>query len=273
MNVEELLTLWRYRHALMVQRMIGVKIGTGGSAGHDYLRDTAAEPPHLLRSVPAVDLSHSALAAAEAAARGRGRDGLQVHGGAGRDDARSARRISANFAAASGAHSSRRAQPSFLAGRGVRRPSPRARRCRALADNKWETVFGDADAARAARHCRAAGPARSRDHRVRTQHPRLRAAPVVGAAGRIATPRILTSDSEFHSFTRQIARLEEDGLVAVERIAAEPFASFPERFASAARRGGHDLVFVSQVFFNSAGTSGRARRYRRRGCRSAIRWS
>jgi tryptophan 2,3-dioxygenase len=42
MNVEELMTLWRYRHALMVQRMIGVKIGTGGSAGHDYLRDTAA---------------------------------------------------------------------------------------------------------------------------------------------------------------------------------------------------------------------------------------
>src|SRR5258708_34077154 len=43
MNVDELLTLWRYRHALMVQRMIGVKIGTGGSAGHDYLRDTAAK--------------------------------------------------------------------------------------------------------------------------------------------------------------------------------------------------------------------------------------
>ena len=43
MNVDELLTLWRYRHALMVQRMIGVKIGTGGSAGHDYLRDTATK--------------------------------------------------------------------------------------------------------------------------------------------------------------------------------------------------------------------------------------
>ena len=71
-----------------------------------------------------------------------------------------------------------------------------------------------------------------------------------------ATPRILTSDSEFYSFARQIARLEEDGLVAVERIAAEPFASFPQRFASAARRGGHDLVYVSQVFFNSAATSG-----------------
>jgi tryptophan 2,3-dioxygenase len=43
MNVDELLTLWRYRHALMVQRMIGVKIGTGGSAGHDYLRETAGK--------------------------------------------------------------------------------------------------------------------------------------------------------------------------------------------------------------------------------------
>jgi selenocysteine lyase/cysteine desulfurase len=68
--------------------------------------------------------------------------------------------------------------------------------------------------------------------------------------------RILTSDSEFHSFARQIARLEEEHLVAVERISAEPFASFAERFAAAARLGGHDLVFVSQVFFNSAATCG-----------------
>src|ERR1700693_3748250 len=52
-----------------------------------------------------------------------------------------------------------------------------------------------------------------------------------------SNPRILTSDSEFHSFARQIARLEEEALVAVERITAEPFASFPERFASAARHG------------------------------------
>src|SRR5262249_58443524 len=43
---------------------------------------------------------------------------------------------------------------------------------------------------------------------------------------------------------------------AVERIAAEPFASFAQRFGSAARRGGHDLVFVSQIFFNSAGACG-----------------
>jgi len=41
MDIDELLTTWRYRHALMVQRMIGLKIGTGGSSGHDYLRQTA----------------------------------------------------------------------------------------------------------------------------------------------------------------------------------------------------------------------------------------
>ena len=41
MDIDETLTLWRYRHALMVERMIGVKAGTGGSSGHAYLRRTA----------------------------------------------------------------------------------------------------------------------------------------------------------------------------------------------------------------------------------------
>jgi tryptophan 2,3-dioxygenase len=38
--IDENLSLWRYRHALMVNRMIGSKIGTGGSSGQDYLRRT-----------------------------------------------------------------------------------------------------------------------------------------------------------------------------------------------------------------------------------------
>jgi tryptophan 2,3-dioxygenase len=38
--IDESLTLWRYRHALMVNRMIGSKIGTGGSSGQDYLKAT-----------------------------------------------------------------------------------------------------------------------------------------------------------------------------------------------------------------------------------------
>jgi tryptophan 2,3-dioxygenase len=40
MDVDELLSLWRYRHALMVQRMMGMAIGTGGSSGHGYLMST-----------------------------------------------------------------------------------------------------------------------------------------------------------------------------------------------------------------------------------------
>jgi len=63
-------------------------------------------------------------------------------------------------------------------------------------------------------------------------------------------PKILTTDSEFHSFARQAARLEEDG-AKVQRIPVEPFKTFPARFAEAARKGKHDLVFLSQVFFNS----------------------
>ncbi len=36
-------TTWRYRHAQMVLRMLGKKIGTGGSSGYDYLIETAME--------------------------------------------------------------------------------------------------------------------------------------------------------------------------------------------------------------------------------------
>jgi tryptophan 2,3-dioxygenase len=41
MDIDENLALWRLRHALMVSRMIGRKVGTGGSSGYGYLRATA----------------------------------------------------------------------------------------------------------------------------------------------------------------------------------------------------------------------------------------
>lgn len=69
-------------------------------------------------------------------------------------------------------------------------------------------------------------------------------------------PRVLTSDGEFHSFARQMARLEEDGLVHVERVPHEPLVTFPERLREAAAKGGHDLVFVSQILFNAGGSMG-----------------
>jgi tryptophan 2,3-dioxygenase len=38
-DIDELMTVWRQRHALMVHRMIGVKMGTGGSSGYHYLQE------------------------------------------------------------------------------------------------------------------------------------------------------------------------------------------------------------------------------------------
>lgn len=39
MDIDELMTQWRYRHSLMAHRMLGTKIGTGGTSGHQYLKD------------------------------------------------------------------------------------------------------------------------------------------------------------------------------------------------------------------------------------------
>lgn len=40
-DMDELFTTWRHRHALMTKRMLGSKVGTGGSSGFQYLRDAA----------------------------------------------------------------------------------------------------------------------------------------------------------------------------------------------------------------------------------------
>jgi selenocysteine lyase/cysteine desulfurase len=66
----------------------------------------------------------------------------------------------------------------------------------------------------------------------------------------LPTPvEILTTTAEFHSFDRQLRRWEEAGWANVTRIEAEPFASFPERFLE--RSGRADLIYLSQVFFDS----------------------
>lgn len=65
------------------------------------------------------------------------------------------------------------------------------------------------------------------------------------------TVRILTTDSEFYSFERQVNRLTENGSVQVTRIATEPFADFSQRFQKAIQAADYDMIFFSQVFFNS----------------------
>ena len=63
--------------------------------------------------------------------------------------------------------------------------------------------------------------------------------------------RVLTSDGEFHSARRQLARWAETGEVELIRVAAEPFDDFSERFLAVALTGAHDLILVSQLLFNS----------------------
>jgi tryptophan 2,3-dioxygenase len=43
-DLDEGMLEWRYRHVKMVERTIGLKAGTGGSAGAGYLRTTLSEP-------------------------------------------------------------------------------------------------------------------------------------------------------------------------------------------------------------------------------------
>jgi tryptophan 2,3-dioxygenase len=41
LEIDELLATWRWRHMNMVHRMIGTRVGTGGSSGKGYLREAA----------------------------------------------------------------------------------------------------------------------------------------------------------------------------------------------------------------------------------------
>jgi tryptophan 2,3-dioxygenase len=43
-DIDEGIQEWRYRHVKMVERIIGAKVGTGGSAGAEYLRSTLFRP-------------------------------------------------------------------------------------------------------------------------------------------------------------------------------------------------------------------------------------
>lgn len=63
--------------------------------------------------------------------------------------------------------------------------------------------------------------------------------------------RILTTDSEFYSFDRQINRLSELSNFEVVKVPTLPFETFHERFEKEMADSPWDLIFVSQVFFNS----------------------
>ncbi len=50
LEIDEQLSSWRYRHMNMVHRMIGTRIGTGGSSGKDYLK-SAADKHYIFKEI------------------------------------------------------------------------------------------------------------------------------------------------------------------------------------------------------------------------------
>lgn len=50
LEIDVQLSSWRYRHMNMVQRMIGTRIGTGGSTGKDYLK-AAADKHYIFKEI------------------------------------------------------------------------------------------------------------------------------------------------------------------------------------------------------------------------------
>ena len=63
--------------------------------------------------------------------------------------------------------------------------------------------------------------------------------------------KLLTTDGEFHSMSRQRQRWEESGRVMADIIPVHPAETFDARFMQAATHHDYDIIFTSHVFFNS----------------------
>ena len=117
-----------------------------------------------------------------------------------------------------------------------------------LADSKWQHVFGEVLPGARRRVAAVLGTTdpdaiafAANTHEILVR--------LVSCVER-APVRILTSGSEFHSFTRQARRWEEAGSASVERVPVEPFETFEERFLARAAAD-FDLVYLSHVHFDS----------------------
>lgn len=120
-------------------------------------------------------------------------------------------------------------------------------------DQKWNKVFGEKVPAlqkAVAKHLNTSRP----DHIVFAPNTHDLVIRLLSTLNFKRRPKILTTSGEFHSFARQIKRLEEDGVVDVTRIDSFPSTKFWHQYQEQTTKESFDLIFVSHVFFNS-GTS------------------
>lgn len=122
-----------------------------------------------------------------------------------------------------------------------------------FSDQKWGKVFGEKVPAlqkAVAKHLNLSRP----DHIVFAPNTHDLVIRLLSTLDFKQRPKILTTNGEFHSFARQIKRLEEDGAIEVTRIDSFPAKNFWEQYFEQTAQHTFDLIFVSHVFFNS-GTS------------------
>jgi kynureninase len=117
-----------------------------------------------------------------------------------------------------------------------------------LMDDKWAKIFGDLVPSAASRVAAVVGLS---DPAALTFAPNTHELLVRIFSCLDPPVRVLSTDAEFHSFNRQSRRWEEAGLAVVDRVPAEPFETFAERFTREARAGAHDLIYLSQIFYDS----------------------
>jgi selenocysteine lyase/cysteine desulfurase len=120
-----------------------------------------------------------------------------------------------------------------------------------LADRKWDKVMGEVWPETQGHVARELGTGQADAIVFSSNTHDFLVRLVTAAPRRSGQLRVLTSDGEFHSARRQLARWEEEGWISAERVAAMPFDSFSDRFLDRAQSGDHDFILVSQVLFGS----------------------
>lgn len=118
-----------------------------------------------------------------------------------------------------------------------------------LADRKWDKVFGEVVPEAQRRVAGILGLSRP-DHLAFAPNTHELLCRLLSCLDWSRPVRVLTTDGEFHSLRRQLARLRELPSVSVTEVRTEPFAGFEERFLKALK-GRWDFVYLSQVFFDS----------------------